>query len=251
MKGYYFLDLFAGEAGVSRALDREGFQCFAYDVLYGPDGDLSETHVQNRIKSCIFSGKVLGVLIAPVCSSFSTAMNRVVVLRTMKYPWGVPGLPEHLQEKVRVGNRLMKFALQVVKWCLQLGVAFLVENPRSSWLFRLPPVLRLISAGRATIVVLDQCMYGRKWRKTTGLLAGNLEEVDLSRISRRCGCKLCRRTGKAHWVLEGRNQDGRSWTSIAQAFPPALCRAIAAVFAAKARALLLTQKTNWEFRIGQ
>ena len=91
MKGYYFLDLFAGEAGVSRALDREGFQCFAYDVLYGPDGDLSKTHVQNRIKSCIFSGKVLGVLIAPVCSSFSTAMNRVVVLRTKEYPWGGSG----------------------------------------------------------------------------------------------------------------------------------------------------------------
>ena len=94
-------------------------------------------------------------------------------------------------------------------------------------------------------------MYGRKWRKTTGLLVGNLEDVDLNRVSKKCGRYICRRTGKKHWILEGKNQQGRPWTAIAQAFPPTLCKAIAAVFAAKARALLLTRKTNWESRIGQ
>ena len=76
-------------------------------------------------------------------------MNRVVVLRTEEHPWGVPGLPGHLQERVDTGNRLMKFALQVVRWCVRAKVAFLMENPRSSWMFRLPTVKRLIAAGNA------------------------------------------------------------------------------------------------------
>ena len=65
MRGNYFLDLFAGEAGVSRALDREGFKCFSYDVIYGPDGDLTKPHVQKRVKFAILSGKVMGVMLAP------------------------------------------------------------------------------------------------------------------------------------------------------------------------------------------
>ena len=65
MKGRYFLDLFAGEAGVARALDREGFQCFSYDVIYGPDGDLTKPHVQKRVKFAILSGNVLGVMRPP------------------------------------------------------------------------------------------------------------------------------------------------------------------------------------------
>ena len=144
----------------------------------------------------------------------------------------------------------MRFALQVVRWCLRVNVAFLMENPRSSWMFRLPAVKRLVAAGSASVRVLDQCMYGRKWRKTTGLLTGNLDDVDLSRISRKCGRPVCCRTGRRHWILEGRNPQGKPWSSIAQAFPPLLCRAIAAVFATKARALLLTRKTTWEARIG-
>ena len=87
MRGNYFLDLFAGEAGVSRALDREGYKCFSYDVIYGPDGDLTKPHVQKRVKFAILSGNVIGVMLAPPCSSFSTAMNRVVVLRTDAHPW--------------------------------------------------------------------------------------------------------------------------------------------------------------------
>ena len=51
MKGYFFLDLFAGEAGVSRALGREGFQSYAYDVLYGPEGDLSRARVHCEVDS--------------------------------------------------------------------------------------------------------------------------------------------------------------------------------------------------------
>jgi len=218
-----------------------GFQSYGFDVRYGAGGDLLNPGVLARVRRSISRGEVLGVMMGPPCGSFSTAMNRQVVLRDARHPWGLDDLPDHHRLKVQEGNLLVKCCLRIINWCLCSQVPFVIEHPRSSWLFRLPEVKELVAAGTVDLIACDQCMYGRRWRKSTGFLMGGFAEAGPLRISHRCGCSgVCRRTGKPHWRLSGRRPDGMAWTAVAQAYPPALSKALAGLFAAEARAHLLT-----------
>ena len=67
----YFLDLFSGVGGVARALRRLGFSVYEYDIANGQQFDLTNKKVLFKLLSAIRSGKVLGVMIAMLCTSFS------------------------------------------------------------------------------------------------------------------------------------------------------------------------------------
>ena len=71
----------------------------------------------------------------------------------------------------------MKSCLRIINWCLRWRVPFLVEHPRSSWLFRLPEVKELLANDKVSLIACDQCMYGRRWRKSTGFLMGCFAEA--------------------------------------------------------------------------
>ena len=89
-----------------------------------------------------------------------------------------------------------------------------------SWLFRLPEFLELLRQYAETIGfwVADYCRFGRRWRKRTKFLTS-------------CGirgiktlCKGC----KEHLKLRGRSSYHRkSWTLVAQPYPPGVCKVVA------------------------
>ena len=68
--GAYYLDLFAGQGGVSRGLRRRGYRSYEFDILHGPRYDLTSSEVQARILQAIRTEAVLGVMIALPCILF-------------------------------------------------------------------------------------------------------------------------------------------------------------------------------------
>ena len=112
----------------------------------------------------------------------------------------------------------------------QRGGAYVsLENPASSRLFDYPPIVAALTALGAHPFVFDQCPYGTPYRKPTRIF---YTLPGLGELARRCSCR------RHSEVMEGkvRLADG-AWywrTALASAYPPAWCRAVAAVAAAAA-----------------
>ena len=77
--------------------------------------------------------------------------------------------------------------------------------------------------------VCDLCQFGARWRKRTTFMFGGLDPFDAASLDRRCEGRggVCTRSHRPHLQLEGGGPGGRHWTSIAEAYPAALCRRLA------------------------
>ena len=228
-KGQYIGDFFSGSGRVSRAVRLAGFNTREWEILKGPDGDLTRPAVLQSVKFDIDKRRLVAAMLAPPCSSFSVARDRTRVIRNRDYPWGIPDLPEHEQNKIDVGNRCVFAALKIIKWLDAHGLPWILENPHSSKMWYLPPLIDLMNAGHTHVKVVDFCMYGTSWRKRTRLLCGNVDTVDLGRLCRRCCGKdgFCSRTNRRHVQLTGSHRSGIPMTLLAQPYPHQLCHAIA------------------------
>jgi hypothetical protein len=60
---------------------------------------------------------------------------------------GRPGLTPKELAKVKVGNDLAAWAVKVIRACLENRVPILLENPQSSFLWRLPDMVDLLQLG--------------------------------------------------------------------------------------------------------
>ena len=65
MSGRYLADLFGGTGGVGRAVNEFGFTSKAWEILHGPDFDLTRPLVQARICRDMRMGKVFALMLAP------------------------------------------------------------------------------------------------------------------------------------------------------------------------------------------
>ena len=155
--GSYFLDLFAGEAGVSRCLRYLGYKSFEYDVMHGPRYDLTLPQVQSRILHAIRTAAVLGVMIALPCHSFSGARDRTSAIRSRDFPWGLPDnlLTQADREKVTMGNLCARATLKFIQACDTRRIPWIVENPHSSKLWTLPEFELLASASHTQVRIVE------------------------------------------------------------------------------------------------
>eukprot|EP00974_Lingulodinium_polyedra_P024939 2412014-Lingulodinium_polyedra.AAC.1 len=78
-------------------------------------------------------------------------------------------------------------------------------------------------------------MFGRPWRKRTGLLGVHICLEPAVRLCK--GRGQCTRTGRPHQHLCGANKDGVFWTSIAEPYPPQLCKQLVQCFSDAAACL--------------
>ena len=145
-KGQYVGDVFSGSGRVSRSVRAAGFSSREWEILKGPDGDLTRPSVLQSIKFDIDKKRLVAAMLAPPCSSFSVARDRTMVIRNKEYPWGIPELPQHEQQKIDIGNACIKSALKIISWLDDSGLPWIMENPHSSKIRRLPPVERLCNA---------------------------------------------------------------------------------------------------------
>lgn len=58
---------------MARAARHAGFSTREWELLHGPDGDLTHPAVLRKIEADCSHGRLLGAMLAPPCSSFSPA----------------------------------------------------------------------------------------------------------------------------------------------------------------------------------
>ena len=83
------LDLFAGRGGVGRAVGRRGVRVARWDTRESPLYDVTSPRNLCRIKRDIAQGRILCVMLAPPCSSWSTMRVISSAIRSAARPWGL------------------------------------------------------------------------------------------------------------------------------------------------------------------
>ncbi|CAE7336322.1 unnamed protein product, partial [Symbiodinium sp. CCMP2456] len=229
--GFYLMDLFAGSGGVAKAVRKLGFTAKEWDLLWGAKFDLVKPEVLKRVRSDIRSGYVLGAMLAPPCLSFSAARDRASAIRTAEYPWGVPDfyLKQKDRNSLHEGNRLFESVIQVIRWLDDLSLPWILEHPRSSKCWLLPPVQALLKSSHTFVVHTDMCQWGTRWKRPTTLLTGNVDSQNLQRLHRLCHghSGVCSRTSSTHFVLSGLAPGQVPWTQVSHEHPKKLCDALA------------------------
>ena len=221
---HFFVELFSGSEAVSNQLRARGFEVFTFDKLQGPSGDLLRRSVLERVLRLMRTGMCLGVFAGIECRTFSVMQGGR--LRSAAFPAGLPNLPDHLRDKVKVGNALFGAGMVILSECIKLRIPFILENPQSSRMWDMPTNIALSNNPEVQDVVLDYCGYGARWRKTTKFRCFMLSPAHLARRCRPVG-KLCGHSLQPHIILEGRDPTGVCWTSRASEYPAKLATALA------------------------
>ena len=228
LKVCFCLELFCGSARWSRSVGRQGFYVIAIDMRYGADHDLSRRDLQQKIRGWVQAHWVIAVLAGFPCTSFSRARNMPggpPALRTTEYIAGLPGLRACDQAKVDMGNSLLRWVVAITRACLVSKTVCILENPWTSWAWKMPSLVSLLRDKRMSFTRSDFCCWGTPWRKSTGFATCNMPTHGFARACR--GRKVCDNTGCPHCVLKGQNEQGVFWTLIAEPYPEKLCRALA------------------------
>lgn len=212
---------------------RRGCKVHIIDIIHGPQHDLTRRRIQRALIRNLHRRKVVGAVLATPCQSFSiarrgpppTARGPPPPLRSRECLWGLPHLNEKDQERVRIGNSLARFTARYARECLKLGIPFIIENPRSSRLWLLPPMQALMNCRDVEVVDVDFCMMGTRWKKPTRLVIGHGEPQAIAKMrGMKChGRGICSRTQQPHQQLTGTSPNGQFWTLIAQPYPQQLC----------------------------
>ena len=230
-----FLEVFSGTGRLGKAVSRyAGMPVLLWDITYGPEYDLTKPAVQRLVLGWIQNGSVVAGHLGTPCHSFSRARDRPggpPRLRSDSQPLGLDGLKPWDEAKVRQGNCLMRFTVRVLLLALAMVLPFTLENPARSRLWICPPVVALLRRKFVTCQLVEYCMFGMPWKKSTMFLGVHLSLVRLSPF--RCiGAKrgLCKCSNKPHVPLAGQTPDGRWLTHIAEPYPPQLCKLVAGCF---------------------
>ena len=225
------LDLFSGCGKVGSAGRRMGFTSLQFDTILRADDDLTKPLAQRRIKSLVMTNRVAACMLPVPCTSFTTARNRTSVIRSTQEPWGISReMNEREARSIALGNATAGAALKIIRLLNKYKVPWIVENPRTSYLWHLPELHAVSQAAHGHFRVADFCQFGARWRKKTGFLCGNIDELDSQPLCRTCSGKaLCSSTNKPHIVLSGNNKQGIPWTKIAEPYPTRLASMLAKV----------------------
>ena len=235
LKVSFFLEVFSGSGKLASCMARHVSMVVTWDVLHGPDYDLSIRANQHVILGWILAGWIIGLHLGTPCSSFSRVRDRAggpPRLRSDACPLGLPSLRPGDHSAVRLGNCLMYFSARCLRLCLYMHVPATLENPRMSRLWLCKPMAAIARNQFVSFNHIDFCMFGTPWKKPTGVLSCFLDLAGCSRFQcQGCPPGQCARTGKRHFILTGVDEHGQFWTKRAEPYPTRFCSFIARLFA--------------------
>ena len=225
--GPFFLEIFAGEAGLTEAVRKAGLACLPPIELEVKGHvtisvDLFDPEVLAHFHLLTEHGKIMAVHFGTPCSSFSLARKDdggPPPLRDPVHIRGKPGLRTQDQEKVDLGNLCSDTTAVLVQLCQRHGVHWSIENPAGSFLWSMDEIQALAHLPGVQRFELDMCRFSSDHKKPTALLSS----YDLSSLALRCDKEV---RPHEHVPLTGKIKIGQKWffrTRLAQVYPPALC----------------------------
>ena len=220
-----FWEIFCGTGRLTAAFSDERW-CVAppIDICNGAAFDILNHLFLSIVVGLILEGRVALLHLAPPCSTFSLAFNRFpsMAIRSSTHPGGLPGLCQHDQDRVRLGNALCETACTLALAQRRAKGDWQLEQPASSLMLLFKPLQNLVVKSSAFVATRSVCMDGAPWRKDTTLVSSSACILPLA--------ALCNHS-VPHIALQGTAPDGRAWTEVACEYWPAFCRAIVACWA--------------------
>lgn len=222
----FFADVFSGDGRGGRAAQRLGFYARFWDVRNGACQDLLDARVLGKLLWLIRHGHVLGMMLAPPCTSLSIANNSSGPIRSQESPRGLPNLPGYKARRVELGNRLLDATIAFIDELVAAGIPLILEQPQSSYMWCDAALQQSLARGSTFFVNAHQCVFRVRHRKATKLAIDG-SELDYGRLGseKMCQCNgkhgICSRTGRPHFWLQGVG------STRAQTFPSALSFALA------------------------
>ena len=157
------------------------------------------------------------------CGSFSILQGLNHGTKTSDKPQGTDSLEREIQ-----GNEILRRTIILCYILVEHGSFFTIENPKSSYAWKMPAMKKLLEKTGSHVVHLDQCEYGLRIpsdkgspvlaRKST-TFAGNLPE--LSRLARACS----HQHEHVQVIVSVKTSNG--WerrSTLAGAYPRAMCQ---------------------------
>ena len=211
------LDLFSGSLGVAKQMALHGAPwILTFDWDRSPAEDLLQVSLREKLVASIRSGFFRSVGMAPICASFSKAVTPPV--RTNRFPRGKPGLSKNMRKKVSEGNSHADFCALLISICIEMKISYFLENPDSSWMWRLKGYECGRDPGSNDVFRLCFCRFGTSWRKATRIITS----TRLRGLRMMCTCR------KRHFQLRGFSQlHKKMWTKVAEPYPRGLARLLA------------------------
>ena len=179
-----FLEVFAGEAVLTKVLRLRGFGAVAVDIRHGHD--ILEKKTYNKLKGWVDCGLVWGVWFGTPCSSFTRARRAPQdsslphKLRDAAWPQGLPNLGQEDEMKVTLGNKVAKAAGDLAARARKRGLVVGEENPWLSWLWALPS--RLAQEKTGVDIVFDQCAFGTPWRGRSRVRLWHVSPLEVKEV---------------------------------------------------------------------
>lgn len=215
--------------------DASGTHFITIDLVHARRrDDLAQEENVRFWLSLVERGKVIALMAAPPCESWSAARLRPGGPPPLRGPgafWGLPLLARRHRQQVRLANVLMVAAWRLFSAVARTGHPALLEHPAASQaagaasIWRVPAVARFLASPRSMTVTVDQCMFGQPFKKPTVLAAVNAaafrEHLSSLPNAGRCWHVTHEET------LQGKGADGAFKTAAAKAYPSELCRALA------------------------
>jgi len=182
-------------------------------------------------KSRAHAGQLISIGGGPPCETYTAARQSDDLgprpLRSCLEPLGLPGLTAKEWNQIHIGDRLLRFLLDMLLTMAMLGYSGFVEHPQyptwtkrddvtSIWCLRATKILRRLNC--VTVVSFDQCTCGALGRKPTTLLLVRLSQVRSSLLALGRGGRCDHHRG-AHQALIGKQEDGTFQTAKAKIYP--------------------------------
>ena len=196
---------------------RLGVWVVTMDFAHGENQDLLDRDLQQLLFALAEAEVFLGLGAAPECCSFSRAVCPAV--RSSSSPEGLPHLTKNMKVQVDRGNQHAVFLLRLVLIFIMKDLPYWIENPDGSFLWLLKDWLEENVGTPAESYRFDMCRDSTPWRKRTRIATS----TELKGHRHLCA------GGHSHQILRGRNAAAKMcWTKMAQVYPKALARDLAA-----------------------
>ena len=186
----------------------------------GRASDFNKVEMRNHAIRKILKDKPKLFIGSPICTPFSQ-MNNINYSKLK---------PEEVQQRMEYGRKHLEFCMRPYEIQWSEGRYSFHEHPQAASSWEQACVKKMLKKAGVTRVVGDQCMYGLKanegdrWgpaRKSTGFMTNSACVAQA--LQQRCPNTRNDQVHK-HVVL----QSGR--TTVAQVYPPELCKAICLEF---------------------